>query len=140
MWLWGITPGPTSRAEVPVYSRWRPSVRGKSWDRTEGHVGGGMWGGRGDSGPRVFQRTGAGATPSAETWLRGKVRSVEVVAEGREGLGGRGGPLLPPVPSEQVLHLWLEVLCSSLPTVEKWYQPWSFLRSPGWVQIKCELR
>lgn len=42
--------------------------------------------------------------------------------------------------SEQVLHLWLEVLCSSLPTVEKWYQPWSFLRSPGWVQIKCELR
>ncbi|OWK03746.1 SGSM3 [Cervus elaphus hippelaphus] len=41
---------------------------------------------------------------------------------------------------EQVLHLWLEVLCSSLPTVEKWYQPWSFLRSPGWVQIKCELR
>lgn len=45
-----------------------------------------------------------------------------------------------PVPSEQVLHLWLEVLCSSLPTVEKWYQPWSFLRSPGWVQIKCELR
>uniref|UniRef100_A0A8C9DER4 Small G protein signaling modulator 3 n=1 Tax=Prolemur simus TaxID=1328070 RepID=A0A8C9DER4_PROSS len=40
----------------------------------------------------------------------------------------------------QVLHLWLEVLCSSLPTVEKWYQPWSFLRSPGWVQIKCELR
>lgn len=44
------------------------------------------------------------------------------------------------IPSEQVLHLWLEVLCSSLPTVEKWYQPWSFLRSPGWVQIKCELR
>nr|BAE42041.1 unnamed protein product [Mus musculus] len=42
--------------------------------------------------------------------------------------------------NEQVLHLWLEVLCSSLPTVEKWYQPWSFLRSPGWVQIKCELR
>ncbi|KAL4658085.1 small G protein signaling modulator 3 isoform X1 [Arapaima gigas] len=42
--------------------------------------------------------------------------------------------------NEQVLHLWLEVLCSSLPAVEKWYQPWSFLRSPGWVQIKCELR
>lgn len=42
--------------------------------------------------------------------------------------------------NEQVLHLWLEVLCSSLQTVEKWYHPWSFLRSPGWVQIKCELR
>lgn len=43
-------------------------------------------------------------------------------------------------PSEQVLHLWLEVLCSSMAAVEKWYHPWSFLRSPGWVQIKCELR
>ncbi|XP_067876000.1 small G protein signaling modulator 3 [Heterodontus francisci] len=42
--------------------------------------------------------------------------------------------------NEQVLPLWLEVLCSSMQTVEKWYQPWSFLRSPGWVQIKCELR
>ncbi|KAB5554308.1 hypothetical protein PHYPO_G00048850 [Pangasianodon hypophthalmus] len=42
--------------------------------------------------------------------------------------------------NEQVLHLWLEVLCSSITAVEKWYQPWSFLRSPGWVQIKCELR
>lgn len=54
------------------------------------------------------------------------------------GALGRWSGLLP-APSEQVLHLWLEVLCSSLPTVEKWYQPWSFLRSP-WVQIKCELR
>ncbi|XP_028346467.1 small G protein signaling modulator 3 isoform X4 [Physeter macrocephalus] len=53
--------------------------------------------------------------------------------------GAAPDPALP-VASEQVLHLWLEVLCSSLPTVEKWYQPWSFLRSPGWVQIKCELR
>jgi hypothetical protein len=42
--------------------------------------------------------------------------------------------------NEQVLHIWLETLCSSLETVEKWYQEWSFLRSPGWVQIKCELR
>ncbi|KAL7982437.1 hypothetical protein Chor_010035 [Crotalus horridus] len=42
--------------------------------------------------------------------------------------------------NEQVLHLWLEVLCSSLQSVEKWFHPWSFLRSPGWVQIKCELR
>ncbi|KAK4303770.1 hypothetical protein Pmani_024242 [Petrolisthes manimaculis] len=42
--------------------------------------------------------------------------------------------------NEQVLHLWLEVLCSSADVVERWYHPWSFLRSPGWVQIKCELR
>nr|XP_018670908.1 small G protein signaling modulator 3-like [Ciona intestinalis] len=42
--------------------------------------------------------------------------------------------------NEQVLHLWLEALCSSTPVVRKWYHPWSFLLSPGWVQIKCELR
>ena len=42
--------------------------------------------------------------------------------------------------SEQVLHLWLETLCSCTDVVEKWYHRWSFIRSPGWVQIKCELR
>lgn len=42
--------------------------------------------------------------------------------------------------NEQVLHLWFEVLCSCLSVVHKWYQPWSFINSPGWVQIKCELR
>ncbi|XP_060537274.1 small G protein signaling modulator 3 homolog isoform X2 [Cylas formicarius] len=42
--------------------------------------------------------------------------------------------------NEQVLHLWLEVLCSSSEVVHKWYHPWSFMYSPGWVQIKCELR
>ncbi|KAK2160806.1 hypothetical protein LSH36_127g18070 [Paralvinella palmiformis] len=42
--------------------------------------------------------------------------------------------------NEQVLHLWLETLCSCVDVVEKWYYPWSFMRSPGWVQIKCELR
>ncbi|KAA0202743.1 hypothetical protein HAZT_HAZT000237 [Hyalella azteca] len=42
--------------------------------------------------------------------------------------------------NEQVLHLWLECVCSQSAVVEKWYQPWSFMRSPGWVQIKCELR
>ncbi|CUT99243.1 small g protein signaling modulator 3 [Echinococcus multilocularis] len=42
--------------------------------------------------------------------------------------------------NELVLHLWLEILCSCEEVVTKWYHPWSFLRSPGWVQIKCELR
>uniref|UniRef100_A0A183SRU7 RUN and TBC1 domain-containing protein 3 n=1 Tax=Schistocephalus solidus TaxID=70667 RepID=A0A183SRU7_SCHSO len=41
---------------------------------------------------------------------------------------------------ELVLHLWLEILCSCEEVVTKRYHPWSFLRSPGWVQIKCELR
>lgn len=42
--------------------------------------------------------------------------------------------------NEQALHLWLETLCSCSEVVDKWYYPWSFVRSPGWVQIKCELR
>lgn len=42
--------------------------------------------------------------------------------------------------NEQVLHLWLEVLCSCVEIVQKWYHPWSFINSPGWVQIKCEAR
>jgi len=39
-----------------------------------------------------------------------------------------------------VLHLWWEVLCSNQRLVTRHFQPWSFVRSPGWVQIKCELR
>ncbi len=42
--------------------------------------------------------------------------------------------------NEQVLHIWLEILCSNIEVIEKTYEPWSFLRSPAWVQIKCELR
>ncbi len=42
--------------------------------------------------------------------------------------------------NEQVLHLWLEALASNEDVVRKWYHPWSFMSSPGWVQIKCELR
>ena len=42
--------------------------------------------------------------------------------------------------NEQCLHIWLETLCSSVTAVEKWYEANSFMRSPGWVQIKCELR
>jgi hypothetical protein len=42
--------------------------------------------------------------------------------------------------NEQVLHIWLETLCSNMELIEKWFHPWSFIRSPGWVQIKCELR
>lgn len=42
--------------------------------------------------------------------------------------------------NEQILHMWLEVLCSCTEIVQKWYHPWSFINSPGWVQIKCEIR
>ncbi|KAF6204444.1 hypothetical protein GE061_002785 [Apolygus lucorum] len=42
--------------------------------------------------------------------------------------------------NEQVLHLWLEALCSCMDVVQKWYHGWSFINSPGWVQVKCELR
>ena len=40
----------------------------------------------------------------------------------------------------QVLHLWLEVLASNEEIVKKYYAQDSFIGSPGWVQIKCELR
>jgi len=36
--------------------------------------------------------------------------------------------------------LWLEALASNEDVVKKWYHPWAFMASPGWVQIKCELR
>lgn len=42
--------------------------------------------------------------------------------------------------NEGVLHLWLECLCNSVESVQKWYQPWAFMASPAWVQIKCEVR
>ncbi|KRY39539.1 Small G protein signaling modulator 3 -like protein [Trichinella spiralis] len=43
--------------------------------------------------------------------------------------------------NEQALHLWFELLCTSNgDLVDQWYQPWSFIRSPAWVQLKCELR
>lgn len=95
-------------------------------------------GAMGTVGPSISQWRGARARPRCRDLAESEGRSPEAVTKRREG-AVVGQPTLP-VPSEQVLHLWLEVLCSSLPTVEKWYQPWSFLRSPGWVQIKCELR
>lgn len=42
--------------------------------------------------------------------------------------------------NEQVLHLWLDVLCSCHEVTNKWYHPYSFINSPAYVQIKCELR
>ena len=42
--------------------------------------------------------------------------------------------------NEQVLHIWLEVLASCESVVNKWYTRGAFMNSPGWVQIKCELR
>ncbi|CAL8089006.1 unnamed protein product [Orchesella dallaii] len=42
--------------------------------------------------------------------------------------------------NEQVLHLWIEILCSCTEIVNKWYHPWSIMNSPGWIGLKCELR
>ena len=36
--------------------------------------------------------------------------------------------------------MWLEVLASNEEIVKKYYEQQSFIGSPGWVQIKCELR
>lgn len=42
--------------------------------------------------------------------------------------------------NEQVLHLWFELFCLVKDVNRKWYEDASFIRSPGWVQIKYELR
>ena len=42
--------------------------------------------------------------------------------------------------NEQLLHIWLEILCSNVEMIQNYYEQYSFIRSPGWVQIKCELR
>ena len=42
--------------------------------------------------------------------------------------------------NEQLLHIWIEILCSNVEIIENYYEQYSFIRSPGWVQIKCELR
>ena len=42
--------------------------------------------------------------------------------------------------NEQVLHIWLEILASCEAVIAKWYNKGAFMNSPGWVQIKCELR
>lgn len=42
--------------------------------------------------------------------------------------------------NEQLLHIWLEILCSNVDMCERYYEKWSFMRSPGWIHIKCELR
>ncbi|TMS37025.1 hypothetical protein L596_004051 [Steinernema carpocapsae] len=45
--------------------------------------------------------------------------------------------------NEQCLHLWLELMCKSpaQDTIRKqYYHSDSFIRSPAWMQIKCELR
>ncbi|XP_063711051.1 small G protein signaling modulator 3-like [Symsagittifera roscoffensis] len=42
--------------------------------------------------------------------------------------------------NEQVLHIWLEILASCETVTGKWFNRGAFMNSPGWVQIKCELR
>lgn len=39
--------------------------------------------------------------------------------------------------NEQVLHLWIECLCNCVEVVGRWYEPCSFIASPGWVR-HCE--
>ncbi|XP_047143311.2 small G protein signaling modulator 3 isoform X1 [Hydra vulgaris] len=41
--------------------------------------------------------------------------------------------------NEQVLHSWFEVFCVTKELSELWYEPYSYIRSPGWIQIKYEL-
>jgi len=42
--------------------------------------------------------------------------------------------------NEQALHLWLEALASNEEVVKRYYQPWSFIGSPGvnFIKVLCE--
>ncbi|MCP9266137.1 Small G protein signaling modulator 3 [Dirofilaria immitis] len=74
-------------------------------------------------------------------------RAVKLINESHNAVGAQMDvkfrSLIALAVCEQCLHLWFDLLCSN-PDQEqirnKFYHSWSFIRSPIWRQIKCELR
>ncbi|CAG9533469.1 unnamed protein product [Cercopithifilaria johnstoni] len=74
-------------------------------------------------------------------------RAVKLINESHNAVGAQMDvkfrSLIALAVCEQCLHLWFDLLCSC-PEQEqirtKFYHSWSFIRSPIWRQIKCELR
>uniref|UniRef100_A0A1I7W5W0 RUN and TBC1 domain-containing protein 3 n=1 Tax=Loa loa TaxID=7209 RepID=A0A1I7W5W0_LOALO len=74
-------------------------------------------------------------------------RAVKLINESHNAVGAQMDvkfrSLIARAVCEQCLHLWFDLLCSC-PEQEqiriKFYHSWSFIRSPIWKQIKCELR
>ncbi|RNA19212.1 Small G signaling modulator 3 [Brachionus plicatilis] len=90
---------------------------------------------------RTFRLDEDGKVLTPDELLYKSVQAINMSHDARRvGMDVKFRSLLSVGLNERVLHIWLETLCSCVDTVEKWYHRWSFLRSPGWVQIKCELR
>ncbi|VDK61167.1 unnamed protein product [Onchocerca ochengi] len=74
-------------------------------------------------------------------------RAVKLINESHNAVGAQMDvkfrSLIALAVCEQCLHLWFDLLCSC-PEQEqirkKFYHSWSFIRSPIWKLIKCELR
>ncbi|VDD87375.1 unnamed protein product [Enterobius vermicularis] len=74
-------------------------------------------------------------------------RSVEHINETHNAVGASADcklrSLMVMGVNEQCLHLWFDIFCgnSNQDIVrDKYYHSWSFIRSPIWRQIKCELK
>ncbi|VDN04666.1 unnamed protein product [Thelazia callipaeda] len=74
-------------------------------------------------------------------------RAVKLINESHNAVGAemdvKFRSLIAVAVSEQCLHLWFDLLCSSRKDDHiriKYYHSWSFIRSPIWKQIKSELR
>ncbi|VDN28584.1 unnamed protein product [Gongylonema pulchrum] len=74
-------------------------------------------------------------------------RAVKLINESHNAVGAQMDvkfrSLVALAVSEQCLHLWFALLCSCPEQDQirtKYYHSWSFVRSPIWRQIKCELR
>uniref|UniRef100_A0A915PXL9 RUN and TBC1 domain-containing protein 3 n=1 Tax=Setaria digitata TaxID=48799 RepID=A0A915PXL9_9BILA len=74
-------------------------------------------------------------------------RAVKLINESHNAVGAQMDvkfrSLIALAVCEQCLHLWFDLLCSCPEQDQirfKYYHSWSFIRSPVWRQIKCELR
>ncbi|VDM11274.1 unnamed protein product [Wuchereria bancrofti] len=74
-------------------------------------------------------------------------RAVKLINESHNAVGAQMDvkfrSLIALAVCEQCLHLWFDLLCSCPEQDQiriKFYHSWSFIRSPIWKQIKCELR
>ncbi|KAK6110199.1 Rab-GTPase-TBC domain family protein [Brugia pahangi] len=74
-------------------------------------------------------------------------RAVKLINESHNAVGAQMDvkfrSLIALAVCEQCLHLWFDLLCSCPEQDQiriKFYHSWSFIRSPIWRQIKCELR
>lgn len=67
-------------------------------------------------------------------------RSVEKINNEERSLDEKFSSFLSCALNEQCLHLWWEMLCTCDHVTTRRYDGSSFVASPAWIEIKCELR